>query len=1203
MKIMDKIRSHRGSLTVFMTIIIFPMMIFGMSIVDFAKIILGRDNISSSAELAIDSGLTTYDKALKDVYGMLATSATEEELSKKMSDYFTATLSANGIDLNDNSKVTDFMNNLMSNGLTEIDNNNLLTMAAESVQATKISASSIANPAVLKRQIVEYMKYRAPINMATGMLDKLSVFGDMKNQTGAAEAKIDFADKMQGIQDGSQKLFDATNNYLQNLEDSKNFSATKGKEIGYMLYPMMAITGFYDNDFSVSKIKPESSVKNQINTIINNNELDDDAKAAALMNIAYSYADDAKKQLIKWKTIPQVGGTLSQLSTNFQKVHNYLSEIKLLCSDSSENSDIVVVRNFYAAINAYESYSEGVFDEEIDEIKEVVSKAKQLKNDTFNYTTNRLTELLEPFYDTYKKMQLAKEYSAQITKNVSNFKEAVNEARSSANKWSTANSAINTATVQSSMTAQHSEETSALAEIDDDEITCFDNLIISQKTSVAKWLEDFEAYSICDKKMVGELFVYDNISQTVKNTQSAFSNYIRNNINNDNTTIENSTFRNSSITNMVTYCINIPDPTVDLDSLIINVKATKTYQFLEEKCKTTTTTVNEVTKTSAEACKKDLEGQNSDNAPKPDTSNLAGKENKLINTQFFADYYNNLQNENNDTYQYSSQNTATLNKPGNSSDGAKTSLKNTGTMFNCLSDTGNLFENFRDDLYMTEYIQEMFTSYTYNKGLNSAGNFAATSNGFAKNEYNNYYAGAEIEYILYGNENMVANVVASSATIFAIRFALNLIYSFTDSEINAFTTYTSSILTAAIPFAAPLVKIALHLGLAIAESGLDLGMLLEGNSVPIFKTKDTWICKPSGLAKKMATYTLDVAKTAAKNISGEIIDSLSSTVNSKIDEIAQLGADKVTEVAAGIKQTAKQTADDIKNSAKDEIFTPLTNLVTNCVNRTSDEIRSMVTTTLAELQTSISSHEDSELKTLELKILEQLNGPMNSTLNSAIESAANLVNQAGDKSTEFLNKINGVFDNVISNLSGTITDLTSSIETKLTSAINEFAQSAKTTVNSTAESAKSSLTKTINKISFGKSTDKSGSVSLAQSFLSMNYDEYLYLFLVINLATQSEDAVLMRTAQLMEINLRYAGCTADAAGAKLPSMPDGSRTSKLIEKKEDYSINEAVTLVTASTDVKLNTYFLGAVFQENGLSLNGFSDRKFTISYKGVGGY
>lgn len=153
-----------------------------------------------------------------------------------------------------------------------------------------------------------------------------------------------------------------------------------------------------------------------------------------------------------------------------------------------------------------------------------------------------------------------------------------------------------------------------------------------------------------------------------------------------------------------------------------------------------------------------------------------------------------------------------------------------------------------ENLFLTEYITEMFSCYTSDKQCDNgevSDTISGTLSGITLNSENNVFYRAEAEYILWGNEDMKKNLLNTQALMFGTRFALNNIYAFTDSEIRIMTDTAAAAIAGWTGFGVPVVKTVLTMALALAESVTDMKELLSGGAVPVYKSDTSWRMKPS----------------------------------------------------------------------------------------------------------------------------------------------------------------------------------------------------------------------------------------------------------------------------------------------------------------------------------------------------------------------
>lgn len=254
-KVFNK-RAAEGSVTIFLIIIMLPMLIFSCSVIDLCKIFMARNSTDSALELAMNSRLTSYDDILKDMYGILASSADEDELAKNLTTYYKMTLeSSTGSTLSSDEKayVENFFSSLFNTNTSALDdavkdtNGYLYLFENENAKfsVTPLATSSASNPEVMHKQIVEYMKYRGPVYLATGSLDMITAFSDVSNQANAAKAQIDYEKQLKSTGNAFADVYKNLNEFL---ETSNTFEAAHN------------FSGFYDGGL----VPPDNDFKDYV---------------------------------------------------------------------------------------------------------------------------------------------------------------------------------------------------------------------------------------------------------------------------------------------------------------------------------------------------------------------------------------------------------------------------------------------------------------------------------------------------------------------------------------------------------------------------------------------------------------------------------------------------------------------------------------------------------------------------------------------------------------------------------------------------------------------------------------------------------------------------------------------------------------------------------------------------------------------------
>lgn len=189
----------KGAISLFLVIILVPMMTLSGLYVDASRVNLGKAMAESAGDLALNTALTNYDTDLKELYGLMATAQNMDDLFGKLEDYYRTCITSSGVSAEDaETYVEQIMAQLgvvsESNDTADIMNMELVDFAVQ-----KYPNANLANATVLKRQIVDFMKYRAPINTGLSFLSSLKSFTTLSKQTELVEKKQAYYEEQQGV--------------------------------------------------------------------------------------------------------------------------------------------------------------------------------------------------------------------------------------------------------------------------------------------------------------------------------------------------------------------------------------------------------------------------------------------------------------------------------------------------------------------------------------------------------------------------------------------------------------------------------------------------------------------------------------------------------------------------------------------------------------------------------------------------------------------------------------------------------------------------------------------------------------------------------------------------------------------------------------------------------------------------------------------
>lgn len=226
--------NKHGSLTVFMSLILTIVMIFTTVLIDGGRIILARNIVSGAGDMALNAGLTYYNSVLQDTYGLFAISKNMTELHDNLEVYFEATLKSSG--LHDQGLVKELVDIALSgSGSDEISDIMKMKLADGGFEVSQAAGANLSNANILRAQVLDYMKYRAPAVIGYGFLEKMNILKSLPAQQKALEDKKDYEKKLKEIQDLCLRIYKKSRDYEDYLIDPNGYFKTP-QEIKHDIY-------------------------------------------------------------------------------------------------------------------------------------------------------------------------------------------------------------------------------------------------------------------------------------------------------------------------------------------------------------------------------------------------------------------------------------------------------------------------------------------------------------------------------------------------------------------------------------------------------------------------------------------------------------------------------------------------------------------------------------------------------------------------------------------------------------------------------------------------------------------------------------------------------------------------------------------------------------------------------------------------------
>lgn len=199
-----KLKSTHGAISVFLSIILVPCIAFTVLFVDLSRVLLAKGLTEASGDLALNSLLAHYDADLNEFYGMVTSCQNIDEFYEGSIEYFTRLLKSQGLS-GDETKT------LLAQASALFDDAEVVDMLQIEVNEdtppviTAVPEANFANPTIVKDQIVDFMKYRAPINITAGFLKDLGGMVD----------KLKDTEKDKKLAEEKQQFYEAENELME----------------------------------------------------------------------------------------------------------------------------------------------------------------------------------------------------------------------------------------------------------------------------------------------------------------------------------------------------------------------------------------------------------------------------------------------------------------------------------------------------------------------------------------------------------------------------------------------------------------------------------------------------------------------------------------------------------------------------------------------------------------------------------------------------------------------------------------------------------------------------------------------------------------------------------------------------------------------------------------------------------------------------
>lgn len=765
-------RKHDGAISVFLILILIPTLLFAGVVVDGVRIYGSKNMISGAGDLAMNGALAGYDGDLNDAYGLIAMSKTPEELNSNLQDYFEATLTANGLTPQDFSKA------LIN-----------LELLEESFRASGMENTEIYQTEVMKQEILEYMKYRAPVTFVNrAVISKLDQFKGIDKEKEAVDSQLEFESELADLQEDFDKLLELVEehtNIYRNIPSTADISRQMQKtKDNYTRMCMLAIG--YKRLSGCSEAE-----RGDLRGLI---ERYNDAADGCAEGIE-GFAD-----LLKMKKLDNGIENPRSLLKGLDKKSEEYKEISSELDDYDSNTRMWK-ENTAKILDEYEKLS----SETIEEIHRIHAYA------VAGYTTAESIEI--KFTEMMQELENCKNLYGD-------WKGAISELPESSE-------------AKSKMSEQAKDYESFFAQDNTEE---FSRMIENNKQYYKQVKNQLEEMRFAGKQAVETRpkAVIDTVSSGAEssvNTQADLSS------------------RAKSI-----FTENWQGPyKISTELKKEDIETTEFVKYLrEELCKPDTTSDKKKSKEKAKEWDSDIGKMLKEYKTLFTTDDIARKNLQTLSKgELPTNWLSAAAVE-------TKKNSVTVEggmsgkkERNNISSSARNAMNTNNSSLSALSGLADAIQYGAESVYMTEYVMGMLSYYTVH--LDEEGNVIQNPLSLSNDSLKNHQLyRAEVEYVIWGDPDVVDNVTKTKAMIFAIQFVCNTIFVFTDSTLTSDASSIANLFPVGVLGRAA-IKAALLSAVSLIETTQDLNQLVKGEAVDLKKDKnnwETWIIKRGGGGNK-----------------------------------------------------------------------------------------------------------------------------------------------------------------------------------------------------------------------------------------------------------------------------------------------------------------------------------------------------------------
>ncbi len=1004
----------RGSVTVFVSIVLSVLIAFSGIMVDLARLRSGEKHARAAVQLSVQSALSQYHAPLKENYGLMAMGCDQEALEAFIGDLLQKNLA---------------VENGYMPGYTD-----LYGFEVENVTVTPMF--NLTEDYVLEQQITQFMKYRAPAATIGNFLEKLRSLNTCMAQSGLLNKKMDLEKKLQKIREDQV--------YLRLLLSERIHGFTSGRKPGAELQGKLEAMRKYCEDIRQTetaesaldkawKKLPELAGKiSEARTRISSLEGDLSRLQAQRSSCDSDY--DALREKVDsiQDQVDALNKEIHQLEKDISKeeARKTPDASKILSKQSEIQVKQHSISDFEGKIPALKSELENVSDRMSELNREVSAKESEISAleesvkteiSALQAETDTCLAILAGMRD---KAGYLRDHIAGIQGITEKYcryhQEAIrliDESKKGCEEAQTLTSQINEEIAAQSSQSENAFLTRMKADIQKLVLNADPNVLTEVRTELEANLSTLSVTAsqttTAFEQVTETLNTLDQFIENVKKIPQSCQTFSRAEFspafNKVVQEVGDRITENASGYKKPEYSVEPP----------VNQKEKNEFSrwcnrvFGEDNETDTSRDKGQQKKLKQNMKKKDDDGKAQQKAFNGSDEKLSDKElEKLFSgLPSWRDEEGNYPNVVNSEYTPEGIEDETLlpdmEENGNTDieESYGKALNRNGSFAKII---GEALVHAGEDLIKSLYVNEFIVSAFKNTNMGSD-----TRNMLLYNQkpHETFYEKAEAEYVLFGCKREKTNANLAQASIFGIRMGLNLLHVYTNTDKTAAALTAATVVAGWTGFGVPVVKNLILIGWAAGESWMDVKDINAGTPVAVYKTQNTWKTDLKALfsgvadevmkdsSKWLKQTTGDMVTDADKALQEAVTDIVSSTVHEAflpleqtITEFGEAGDDTV-EPDTGDLQTPGEinSMEDLKTWISDMARKQFEAMKKESVDWTKVKLEDCK----KKIQEKISKFlfESQAYKGFVAKI----RGGLNDLINSGTEQISDAIHQLGNK--------------------------------------------------------------------------------------------------------------------------------------------------------------------------------------------------------------